>query len=583
MTLPGDRCCRTRSTGASRTSPTSRRPPPTCRSAGPTRASSSRPRWARWPTPAGSAPASPTTRGSSPPTASTRRSPLSPSASSGPPKTIFGPCATSRTSSTTGPASWSTRPSPTGRSTSATTRRPRTPTARRPTTSTPTRRSSSRARWRWSGAGRATTASAIDMYDFARRNLRAVDQRLDVDRDGWPEGSGNVERTGMGPEKLDNGVYYIRGLYDLADMARSKHDGPTFAWATKLARRLQRQFEGTWWDPAAQQYADSLIDPGNVQSFQKHWIGQVPMEAELTRGDQVSPGVASFTHGNHRARRAREPVLQRRPPGQPRPLPHGLRRRRRTARATSRSSRSRPRSRPSARATTVAWAPTSSSATPTPTPRRCSPSRRPATRPTSSPARCPRSSPRRPTAIRPRASRRTSTAAGPAARCSCRRGATTAPRGRWSTSSSACARHVGQRLPRRRAAGAGRAAARRRLGDPARPLGRAGRRGEPHRQQLSHPRKVAPRCRLAIGHTRRGARRSRRPLDCRRVTADAHDQPRARGDGRHEAGQAPNAGGDGGVAVRRLGAPAAPLELAAEQDRDAREGGPNANQRPGRR
>ena len=39
---------------------------------------------------------------------------------------------------------------------------------------------------------------------------------------------------------------------------------------------------------------------------------------------------------------------------------------------------------------------------------------------------------------RPRASRRTSTAAGPAARCSCRRGATTAPRGRSSTSSSAC-------------------------------------------------------------------------------------------------------------------------------------------------
>ena len=31
----------------------------------------------------------------------------------------------------------------------------------------------------------------------------------------------------MGPEKLDNAVYYIRGLYDLADMARSKHDGAT--------------------------------------------------------------------------------------------------------------------------------------------------------------------------------------------------------------------------------------------------------------------------------------------------------------------------------------------------------------------
>ena len=58
------------------------------------------------------------------------------------------------------------------------------------------------------------------MYDFAVRNLRYVADRLDADNDGWPEGLGNVERTGMGPEKLDNAVYFIRGLYDLADMAR---------------------------------------------------------------------------------------------------------------------------------------------------------------------------------------------------------------------------------------------------------------------------------------------------------------------------------------------------------------------------
>ena len=147
--------------------------------------------------------------------------------------------------------------------------------------------------WRWTG----DNGFRDEMYDFAKRNLQVVDQRLDVDRDGWPEGSGNVERTGMGPEKLDNGAYYLRSLYDLADMARSKHDGSTFAWARNLARKLQKQFEGTWWDTAANQYADSLVDPGNVQSFQKHWIGQVPMEAELTSGDTTTPGVASRDHG----------------------------------------------------------------------------------------------------------------------------------------------------------------------------------------------------------------------------------------------------------------------------------------------
>src|SRR5919198_4484332 len=80
-------------------------------------------------------------------------------------------------------------------------------------------------------------------------------------------------------------------------MPRSKHDGASATWATNLARKLRKQFEATWWDVDADQYADSLIDPGNVQSFQKHWIGQVPMEAELTSGDTVTPGVATREHG----------------------------------------------------------------------------------------------------------------------------------------------------------------------------------------------------------------------------------------------------------------------------------------------
>jgi hypothetical protein len=146
--------------------------------------------------------------------------------------------------------------------------------------------------WRWSGDNRFRD----EMYNFAKRNMQVVNARLDVDRDGWPEGSGNVERPGMGPEKLDNGVYYMRGLYDLADMAQSKGDKSTARWATGLADKLRAQFEKTWWDPQAQQYAESLIDPGNAQSFQKHWIGVVPMEAELNTGTQATPGVAGPGH-----------------------------------------------------------------------------------------------------------------------------------------------------------------------------------------------------------------------------------------------------------------------------------------------
>jgi hypothetical protein len=148
--------------------------------------------------------------------------------------------------------------------------------------------------WRWTG----DDGFRDQMYDFSKRNLRYVVRTLDADRDGWPEGLGNVERSGMGPEKLDNTVYFIRGLYDLADIARSKHDGATFAWAMNLARKAQERFDGTWWFEAAQQYADSLNEPGNQQSFQKHWIGQTPMEAELRVKGETVPGLAPFGHGD---------------------------------------------------------------------------------------------------------------------------------------------------------------------------------------------------------------------------------------------------------------------------------------------
>jgi hypothetical protein len=153
--------------------------------------------------------------------------------------------------------------------------------------------------WRWTGDDEFRD----DLYDFARRNLRYVVERLDADRDGWPEGSGNVERSGMGVEKLDNSVYLIRGLFDLADMARDRRDGATFAWAKNLARRLLDRFEATWWMPTEGQYADSIDDPlvpgsDNNRQQDKHWIGVTPMEAELTLGSKETfPGLALRAHG----------------------------------------------------------------------------------------------------------------------------------------------------------------------------------------------------------------------------------------------------------------------------------------------
>jgi hypothetical protein len=137
--------------------------------------------------------------------------------------------------------------------------------------------------WRWTGDDRFRD----DLYDFSRRALRHVTVRLDADEDGWPEGLGNVERAGMGEEKLDNAVYLIRGLYDFAEMARSRGDSARVRWARGLADRLRARFDDTWWDKESIQYADSLLNDRRVQ--QQHWIGVTPMEAELPNGRALAP------------------------------------------------------------------------------------------------------------------------------------------------------------------------------------------------------------------------------------------------------------------------------------------------------
>ncbi|MFF1821701.1 glycogen debranching protein [Kribbella sp. NPDC058245] len=148
--------------------------------------------------------------------------------------------------------------------------------------------------WRWTGDDRFRD----DFYDFSVRNLQYVYRELDKDKDGWPEGLANVERSGMGAEKLDSTVYLARGLRDLADLAASRHDSKVEQWATARAKDVEARFEAQWWVPQALGYADSIDDPANPANdntpiFQRHWTGVTPMEAELVRPGQPTSPLAS--------------------------------------------------------------------------------------------------------------------------------------------------------------------------------------------------------------------------------------------------------------------------------------------------
>jgi hypothetical protein len=167
--------------------------------------------------------------------------------------------------------------------------------------------------WRWTGDDRFRDS----LYDFSVRNLKYIVKTLDKDGDGWPEGPGNVERAGMGEEKLDNTVYFIRALYDLADMADAKRDRATGQWAKRLGDQLRSRFDPQWWHAASGQYADSLDDPGNVQVQQKHWIGVTPMEVELTDGGEAVPGLAPAGHGAAALAGREDPCYSGTPPYNP--------------------------------------------------------------------------------------------------------------------------------------------------------------------------------------------------------------------------------------------------------------------------
>ncbi|GAA1550853.1 glycogen debranching protein [Kribbella lupini] len=151
--------------------------------------------------------------------------------------------------------------------------------------------------WRWTGDDRFRD----QLYDFSVRNLKYVYRELDKDNDGWLEGLANVERNGMGAEKLDSTVYLARGLRDLADLAASKRDQQTQQWATTKAEDLEKRFESQWWVQQAFGYADSIDDPAdpandNKPIFQRHWTGVTPMEAVLTKPGKPDAPLASPEH-----------------------------------------------------------------------------------------------------------------------------------------------------------------------------------------------------------------------------------------------------------------------------------------------
>ena len=166
--------------------------------------------------------------------------------------------------------------------------------------------------WRWSG----DNSVRDDNYDFIKAGLNYITTKLvtaSLNPDGWPEGAGMVEATGMGALKLDVAVYTIRALNDLLEMADSKGDSATRAFFAPIASALTNKFRQDWWIPSQGLFADSLAlsqmvptdppaalgpPPGITQLEQLYWINATPMEtsfASVADASMAFPQLESST------------------------------------------------------------------------------------------------------------------------------------------------------------------------------------------------------------------------------------------------------------------------------------------------
>jgi glycogen debranching enzyme len=161
--------------------------------------------------------------------------------------------------------------------------------------------------WKWSGDNRFRD----EMYPFVKDGMKYItsasgcpeppgdpsqEGTCDDDNDGWPEGYGMVERTGMGEEKLDNTAYTWQALRALQRMAESKGDSEkeTASWAEEEADAMEANFDAAWWMPRYKLYADSLDDPGDVRMQQKHWINTTPMEVLLAPQNRATAALGTL-------------------------------------------------------------------------------------------------------------------------------------------------------------------------------------------------------------------------------------------------------------------------------------------------
>lgn len=114
------------------------------------------------------------------------------------------------------------------------------------------------------------------IYPLCKQSLEFALKRFDQDGDGYLEGTGLIEVSGMGPKKIDGACHLYEAYQGLAGMAYSLGLNEDAKDYRESALALKERFNRDWWNADKQMWADSLKADGS-QRLDGYWSVIFPM------------------------------------------------------------------------------------------------------------------------------------------------------------------------------------------------------------------------------------------------------------------------------------------------------------------
>ena len=122
-------------------------------------------------------------------------------------------------------------------------------------------------------------------YPVCREIIAHALANADKDHDGYLEGAGLMEQSGMGPERISSVCYLYAAYEGLANMAEALNDTGA-AENRRRATELQRSFNRDWWNSKEQMWACSLREDGSL-TMDNFWAVVLPQQVGIADRDKA--------------------------------------------------------------------------------------------------------------------------------------------------------------------------------------------------------------------------------------------------------------------------------------------------------